>query len=203
MADFDPDDPLARFLAQFGITPGDDWREHPERLLERLQSMMRSFNTQMAGYGPADAESGMNWSFARDVARRSMAAARKGSGSGSERLAAVRDAASLAGMWLDGEVAFPGSGQLATCWTPEDWLDKTFPTWQQLLRPVVGSLVAALQELIGQDGDDEVARTLRPMVRASATAMQATTIGQSLGKLALSALSASDAGIPLSRQPQV
>ena len=64
------ENPLAQFLAQFGITPGPDGEFDLAALTGRLQSVMSQFQTQMAGFGPSDASSGMNWTFTKDIARR-------------------------------------------------------------------------------------------------------------------------------------
>ena len=68
------ENPLAQFLAQFGITPGPDGEFDLAALTGRLQSVMSQFQTQMAGFGPTDPDSGMNWTFTRDIARRVTAA---------------------------------------------------------------------------------------------------------------------------------
>ncbi len=197
----DPDDQeaLLRFLAQFGITPGPDGRLDLEQLMGRLQGLMSAFTTQMASFGRSD-ESGMNWAFTKDVVRRlTVAAGPDPIPSGSQQQA-IRDAVALADLWLDEEIGFDRLGTEAVAWTRAEWVDHTYPTWQQLVRPVVSQLSAALRGLMDTSGD---MRTAEPMLRMAMAGMFAAQIGQSLAPLAGSVVSAGDIGLPLTQQPQV
>lgn len=195
---------LLKFLAQFGITPGPDGRLDLEKLMGQMEGAMRAFATQMAGYGPADADSGVNWAFAQDIARRATRAAGEDPAPNSAQRAAIRDAAGLADLWLDEETAFPRITPPPTAWSRAEWLDHTYPAWQQLVRPVVNHLAAALGGLLGgRLGMERESAALQPMVRMAASGMFAAQVGQSLARLATDVLSAGDVGLPLTEHPRV
>ncbi|MGC3993217.1 MAG: zinc-dependent metalloprotease [Propionicimonas sp.] len=189
---------LLRFLAQFGISPGPDGRLDVEALMGRLQGMMGAFATQMASFGKSD-ESGMNWGFTRDVVRRLTAAAGPDPSAGAAELGRIRDAVALADLWLDEEIAFPRLSSPAAAWTRGEWVERTWSTWQQLVRPVTGQLSVALRGLV----DARESTSVEPMLRMALSGMFASQVGQSLASLAQSVVSAGDIGLPLTDEPQV
>ncbi|MFT4107993.1 zinc-dependent metalloprotease [Propionicimonas sp.] len=197
----DPDgeeEALLRFLAQFGISPGPDGRLDVEALMGRLQGMMGAFATQMASFGKSD-ESGMNWGFTKDVVRRLTAAAGPDPSAGTAELARIRDAVALADLWLDEELGFPRLSSPAAAWTRAEWVERTWSTWQQLVRPVTGQLSVALRGLV----DARESASVEPMLRMALSGMFASQVGQSLASLAQSVVSAADIGLPLTGEPQV
>ena len=115
-------------------------------------------------------------------------------------IARIRDAVGLADLWLDEEITFPRLASSATAWSRTAWIDNTYPTWQQLVRPVVTSLSAALRGLM--DGPGEM-RAAEPMLRMALAGMFAAQVGQSLGSLASTVVSAGDIGLPLTEEPRV
>ncbi|MGB7962765.1 MAG: zinc-dependent metalloprotease [Propionicimonas sp.] len=194
---------LLKFLAQFGLTPGPDGRLDIEALMGRMQSMMSAFTSQLASHGPSD-ESGMNWQFTKDIARKVTAADGADPTPLAAQHAAVRDASALADLWLDEQIAFPAVARPAAAWSRAEWVENTFATWQQLTRPVVTHLSAALGGLLDRQGtEDPAAGMMQPMIRAAAGGMFAAQVGQSLGRLATEAVSGGDIGLPLTRTPQV
>jgi len=190
---------LLRFLAQFGIEPGPDGRLEIEQLLGRMQGMMGAFTSQMASFGKSDA-SGMNWGFTKDVVRRITSAAGPDPAPTATELARIRDAVGLADLWLDEEISFSRLAAPATAWSREEWIEATYPTWQQLVRPVVSQLSVALRGLM--DGPSEM-RAAEPMMRMALAGMFAAQVGQSLGSIASTVISAGDIGLPLTGQSQV
>jgi putative hydrolase len=193
------DEALLRFLAQFGITPGPDGRLDVEQLMGRMQGMMSAFTTQMASFGKSDA-SGMNWGFTGDVVRRLTASAGPDPAPTPGQQADVRDAVALADLWLDEEISFPRLTTTAAAWTRAEWVEATFPTWQQLTRPVVGQLSTALRGLIANEQETAAAE---PMLRMALSGMFAAQVGQSLASLAGTVVSAGDIGLPLTEQPRI
>jgi len=194
---------LLKFLAQFGLTPGPDGRLNIEELMGRMQGMMSAFSNQMASHGPTD-EAGMNWRFTKDIARKVTAADGADPTPLAAQHAAVRDATALADLWLDEQISFPAVARPAAAWSRAEWVENTFTTWQQLTRPVVTQLSAALGGLLDRQGStDPGAGMMQPMIRAAAGGMFAAQVGQSLGRLATEVVSAGDVGIPLTQKPQV
>lgn len=196
------ENPLAQFLAQFGITPGPDGEFDLAALTQRLQSVMAQFQTQMAGFGPSDADSGMNWTFTRDIARKVTASLGPDHAPSQEESARVRDVTALADLWLDEEISFPRLSTPAVAWSRAEWVEGTFETWRKLANPIVTSLAAALGSLMAREtGPGE--EFMKPMVRAAASGMFAAQVGQSVGNLSAEVLSVSDIGLPLGQRPQV
>ena len=196
------ENPLAQFLAQFGITPGPDGEFDMAALTQRLQAVMAQFQTQMAGFGPTDSGSGMNWTFTKDIARRVTASLGADQTPTAAQAGQVRDAAGLADLWLDEAIGFPRLSAPAVAWSRAEWVEGTFETWRKLSNPIVTSLSAALGALMSREaGPGE--EFMKPMVRAAASGMFAAQVGQSLGSLATEVLSVSDIGLPLGARPQV
>jgi len=193
------DDDLMRFLAQFGIQPGPDGEIDPTQVLGKLQGLMGSFSTQLAGFGPT--QGGMNWEFTRSIAHRTLA--QSAGPTPSMDVRAMRDAVALADLWLDGEIAFGRITAPAQTWSRDDWIDTTFPAWQELLAPVVTALSGAIQNLVGDGADDQMAKAMRPMAKMAATGMLAAQVGQALGSLAGAVVSAGELGLPLTPRPLV
>ena len=190
---------LLRFLAQFGIEPGPDGRLEIEQLLGRMQGMMGAFTSQMASFGKSD-DSGMNWGFTKDVVRRLSASAGPDPVPTPAELARIRDAVALGDLWLDEEISFSRLAAPASAWSRSEWIDNTYPTWQQLVRPVVSRLSVALRGLMDGPGELQAAE---PMLRMARAGMFAAQVGRSLGSLAGSVVSAGDIGLPLTAQPWV
>ena len=195
---------LLRFLAQFGINPGPDGRLDLEELMARAQSMMTAFTSQLAGFGATDPESGINWRFTKDVARKITAATGPDPTPSTRNWNDIRAAAELADLWLDEQLAFPPLAPPPAAWSRAEWVENTFDTWQQLIRPVVTALTATLGELLsGQAPGDPAAGMLAPMVRTAAAGMFAAQVGQALGRLSVEVVSSGDIGLPLTPRPAV
>ncbi len=196
---------LLRFLSQFGITPGPDGRLDMQELMGRMQSMMAAFTSQLASFGPTESDSGMNWRFTKDIARKLTASAGPDPTPSASQLTAIRSAAELADLWLDEEIAFPPLSPRPMAWSRAEWVENTFDTWQQLIRPVVTQLSHTLGGLLDSQagGDPAAAGMLQPMIRTAASGMFAAQVGQSLGRLAVEAFSAGDIGLPLTARPVV
>lgn len=201
----DPTNPLNQFFAQFGITPGPDGEFDLNQLMSKLQGAMQQFSAQLARMGPTDPESGMNWAFTKDVARKVTAGKGTDATPTPTEAAQIRDAVGLADLWLDSEIAFPRLAATAAAWSRADWVEQTFGTWQRLARPIVNSLSAALGTLLNREGVAETpgGELMQPMMRAAASGMFGAQVGQSLGSLATEVVSVSDIGLPLTATPRV
>lgn len=189
------DDALLRFLAQFGITPDASGQMDLNQLMGRMQSMLAAFNTQLAGFGKADADSGMNWGFTLDLARRAIAQAGSDPQPDAATTARVRDAVALADLWLDEEIAFDRLAAPAVAWRRVDWMEQTFDTWQLLVRPVISQLANALRALVGRPD----AAAAEPMLRLAVAGMFAAQISDTLGDAATTVVSGSDIGLPVTK----
>lgn len=189
------DDALLRFLAQFGITPDASGNMDLDQLMARMQSMLAAFNTQLAGFGKADADSGMNWGFTLDLARRAITQAGPDPQPDPAATARIRDAVGLADLWLDAEIAFDRLPAPATAWRRVDWVEQTFETWQALVRPVISQLANALRSLV----DRPDASAAEPMLRLAVAGMFAAQVSDTLGGAATAVVSGTDIGLPMTR----
>lgn len=189
------DDALLRFLAQFGITPDASGQMDLSRLMDRMQSMLAAFNTQLAGFGKSDADSGMNWGFTLDLTRRAIAQAGSDPQPDPATVARIRDAVALADLWLDDEIAFDRLSAPAAAWRRVDWVEQTFETWQALVRPVISQLANALRALVGRPD----AAAAEPMLRLAVAGMFAAQVSDTLGGAATTVVSGTDIGLPVTR----
>ncbi len=195
----DDQEALMRFLAQFGITANADGSMDPAQLMGRMQELLTTFNTQLAGFGTADAASGMNWGFTRDLVRRATAEAGPDPELTSAQQAQIVDAVGLADLWLDAEIEFGRLSTTAVAWRRTDWVDHTLSTWQQLVQPVITQLSVALRSLV--EADQPAA--MEPMLKLAVSSMFAAQLSQTLASLATSVLSGSDLGLPITDESRV
>ncbi len=179
--------------------------------------------------GPAD-EGPVNWGLAREVALEVVEAAGGGSGSAVERQAprigfgapspgripappradadAVAEAAKVADLWLDDVTRFPAAPVSCEAWTPQQWVDRTMPTWRSLVAPVAERMAGAMTSALPGSGGGELPAGLPP--EAAALVSQAgpmfqrlgggllgMQLGQAIGGMAREVTGAFDAGFPL------
>ncbi len=208
MADRDPLDmssgqgdddrnPLAEFMAQFGIKPGPGGTFDLEQLMGHLQDAMAQFSRQMSAMGGDDGS--LNWTFAKDIARKTAAARGPDPSPDSSDIAAIADAVGLANLWLDQQTVFERGGATPVAWSRAEWIENTFPTWQRLVSPVTASMSAAIAGLIGRQAADlaGLQPMLEPMMRAASQGMLSAQIGQAVGDLSTDVVGATDIAIPV------
>lgn len=195
--------PLAEFMAQFGIRPGADGNYDLGELMGHLQAAMGQMGAQMAAFGGGD--DGLNWSFVRDVARKVTASQGADPSTTPAETAAVRDAVGLADLWLDRQTSFGRVSAPAAAWSRAEWVEHTLPVWQQLVSPVAASLAAAISSMIGRQSAElaGLQPMMEPMMRAASSGMLAAQIGQALGLLSTDVVSACDISIPLTARPVI
>ncbi|MCL1839211.1 MAG: hypothetical protein FWG47_07905, partial [Propionibacteriaceae bacterium] len=69
--DLDPNEQnLRKLLAQLGIQLGPDGKPDLSALMKQAEIIMRNYQTQMAGFGETEADSGLNWGYVLDTAKR-------------------------------------------------------------------------------------------------------------------------------------
>ena len=197
----DDNNPLAEFMAQFGIQPGPDGTFNLEQLIGRLQDAMSQFSRQMASMGGDDGS--LNWSFAKDIARKTSAARGPDPVPDPSDVAAISDAVGLANLWLDQQTVFARSNAVPAAWSRAQWIENTFGTWQRLVSPVTASMASAIGGLIGRQAADlaGLQPMLEPMMRAASQGMLSAQIGQAIGELSTDVVSATDIAIPVTTSP--
>ena len=199
----DESNPLAEFMAQFGIRPGADGNYDLGELMGHLQQAMSQLSAQMAGFGTG--EQGLNWSVVRDVARTVTAAQGADPTTTPAEGQAVRDAVGLADLWLDQQTAFDRVAAPGVAWSRAEWVESTLPVWQQLVSPVAASLAAAVSAMIGRQSAElaGLQPMMEPMMRAASSGMLSAQLGQALGLLSTDVVSACDISLPLTAKPVV
>ena len=176
-------------------------------MLQQMGQMLQSGSTS---------SDPVNWSIARDTARKAIVAEGDPSVSATE-LRETEEAIALAETWIDGATVFPSTGARAGAWCRSEWLEATFAAWQRIIGPL-GEQASAMmsQALPGQAGASglpaelgdlppEFASMLGPllgMAKQMGAMSLGSQFGQGLGALAGEVVSASDIGVPLTDEPR-
>jgi putative hydrolase len=201
----DENNPLAQFMAQFGITPGPDGNYDLPDLMGKLQQAMGQFTSRMAAFGPTNSPDGLNWDFTRNVARQVTAAQGPDPSPGNSETAVVRDAVGLADLWLDQQTTFGRIAAPAAAWSRAEWVENTFDVWRSLVSPVAASMAAAIGDMLGQQSAELAGAQpfTEPMMRAASSWMLSAQLGQALGLMSTDVVSACDISFPLTAKPVV
>lgn len=160
-----------------------------------LSGIVGQINAMMQG---TSSEGGINWDSAKQQARQILVAQGDPSVS-SQQAAAVKDAATLADLWLDAVTEFERPNFSTEAWSKSEWIENSFDTWKEVTGPVAQSLAQAMndtmtsqlpQELSGMLGGGNIFAGMGGMLFS----MQ---MAQALSSLATEVVSSTDLGIPL------
>lgn len=176
--------PFEQFFNMLGGTNGPNLGGFDiSGLMGQVQAMMQPYD------GP------VNWNLATDIARRVVASAPDPSATSADQ-ARVADAFRLADHWLDSATSLPSGIATTAAWSRAEWVDQTTGVWKVLVEPVAKNVVDAM----GSAMPEEVRATAGPllgMLSKAGGAMFGQQVGQAIGGLAGSVLTASDIGLPL------
>ena len=167
----------------FGGAPGASGMPDLSALMSQMQAMM------------APHEGSVNWTLAKDVARRTVAEEPDPTPTDRQR-SEVADALRLADHWLDSATEFPSGVRSAVAWSRAEWVEETVGVWQRLVEPVAEHVVSAMGSALPAEAQ-AMAGPLMGILGQAGGAMFGTQVGQALGGLAGEVLSASDIGLPL------
>src|SRR5689334_20693785 len=125
--------PFEQFFGSLGGVAGGPAGGMPDlnQLFSQIQFLMQPYD------GP------LNWDFALDMARKTVAQSPDPSPSQRQK-DAVADAVRLADHWLDETTAFPSGVTSATAWSRAEWIVGTTDVWKVLVEPIAESSVQAL-----------------------------------------------------------
>ncbi len=199
-----PKDPLAEMIARLmgGGAAGFDPAElakaaglpsDPQAMamiMQQVQSMFAS-----AGDGP------VNWTLARDHARRVAATDSDPAPSAAERRD-VDEALRLAELWLDPVTDFARTNLMGQAWSRAEWVEASMETWRLLTEPVATSIATALSAAIAQQLPEEMKTMMggaSSMLQNMGGAMFGMQLGQAVGALSKEVLGSTDIGIPLAQ----
>jgi putative hydrolase len=155
-----------------------------------LSALMSQMQAMMAPH-----EGSVNWTLAKDIARRTVAEHPDPSPS-ARQSTEVADALRLADHWLDSATEFPSGVTSTAAWSRAEWVEQTVDVWQVLVEPVAEHVVSAMGNALPQEAQ-QMAGPLLGILGQAGGAMFGTQVGQALGGLAGEVLSASDIGLPL------
>ncbi len=159
-----------------------------------------------------DSTSGVNWGVAKDTARKAVAALGPDPTPTAAQQRAVREAVSLAEVWLDEATVFPRVSASVSAWSRAEWIETTMPVWRRLVEPVATHIADAMEGALtlGEAGAEQgppgmagMEQMLRPMLRTSGASMFGLQLGQGLGQLAGEVVGATDIGLPLGEPGRV
>lgn len=162
--------------------------------LEQLMSQLRQAMQNPDGR--------IDWSIATDQA---VAAAEAGSRSATDaQTAAVAQAFSVAGLWLDEWTVFATLADAPAALTRTRWIRATMPFWVQLAEPVALRIAESLTTVFTEQIPPEIASELAGrvpdtgrMLRQVCGTIFAAQLGAVVGSLAEDVVSGGDVGVPL------
>jgi len=163
--------------------PGGAGMPDLNQLFSQLQSMMQPHE------GP------LNWEFALDGARKTVAQSPDPSPTQRQR-DAIADALRLADHWLDETTDFPSGITITTAWSRAEWIVHTTDVWKVLIEPIAESSVEALSASLPEEAR-AMSGPLLGILGQAVGGMLAAQVGTGLGTLAAEVLSVSDIGVPL------
>lgn len=140
-------------------------------------------------------EGALNWEFAIDTARKTVAQQPDPSPTQRQR-DAVADAVRLADHWLDETTTFPSGVTSTAAWSRAEWIVGTTDVWKVLVEPIAESSVQALGGALPAEAQ-AMSGPLMGILGKAMGGMLASQVGSGLGTLAAEVLSVSDIGVPL------
>ena len=176
---------FAQFGGAFGAQPGPGGTGMPDlsALMGQMQSMMSPH------------EGSVNWTLAKDVARRTVAQQPDPFPTAQQR-SEVADALRLADHWLDSATDLPSGVSTTAAWSRAEWVEETLEVWKRLVEPVAEHVVTAMGSALPEEAK-AMAGPLIGILNQAGGAMFGSQVGQALGGLAGEVLTASDIGLPL------
>jgi putative hydrolase len=140
-------------------------------------------------------EGAVNWEFARDLARQTVAQSSDPSANAGDS-ARVSDAARLAEHWLDRVTDFPAPSPTVAAWSRAEWVEASMPTWKRLVEPVAENVVKAMGSALPAEAQ-AMAGPMMGLLNQLGSAMFTSQLGQAIGELSGEVVSATDVGFPV------
>ena len=176
---------------------------------QQIAEVFRQFADAMSYQGGP-----VNWDFAKNTARQTIAAKGDPSVLDNQRSAVV-DAMRLADLWLEDATSLPSGIRSIKAWSRSEWVEATMPVWQKLCQPIAERAVDSMGSILPVSdadlGDIPPELTgglpagalagalggLGEMMRRMSGMMVGTQAGAAVGTLAEDIISSSDIGLPL------
>jgi putative hydrolase len=133
-----------------------------------------------------------------------------------EDLTQIQEAINIADLWINEATTFPAlplTDSIAL--SRKDWIDSTLNGWQELTKPLVDSMSAALSSMLdqgldGQGEDNGISipgfgpmsiskSSINAIMATFMSSLISTQLGQSIGALSTTVTGANDVALPLSK----
>ncbi|MDN5724533.1 MAG: zinc-dependent metalloprotease, partial [Propionibacteriales bacterium] len=156
------------------------------------------------GQTGAAPEGGVNWELAKDTARKTSAGLGPDPTPTEAQREAVREAVTIAEVWLDDATTFPRAGGQPQAWARAEWIENTLEVWKRLVTPVASKIADAMENSLAQRGGEEdpgmpgLQEMVGPMIRSTGASMFGVQLGQALAQLGNEVVGATDIALPLS-----
>lgn len=222
-------DPLEDFLRSF--LPGEAAEQAARQLRDsglevsgmlplHNPTLMQQLTAQAKALFSSDSEP-VNWTLAKQAAIQGLNLSSSETVT-TEQAAQIRQALTVADLWLDPVTNFTAPGTHREVWKRSDWLENTLEAWKEICNPVAAriakvfaeTLVArmpeadtppelieeTLTEVLGQAPSGYMIlppAAVQQLVPQLTAATLAYTVGNALGTLAQEVLGAGDSGFPL------
>lgn len=149
----------------------------------------------------------INWQMVEDIAKQQAYQAGDPSLSAAQAQQ-VRQALTVADLWLDPITDFATKNVRRDAWTRVSWVENTLPAWKGICEPVAANASRALSEALQQEIQDSAEYGLPPeMAQLSGSISAAiprmssmvfsSQVGQALSALSQESFGSSDSGLPL------
>lgn len=178
-------------------------------LSELSPGQLMAMRAQLQQVFAASSDEPVNWQMGQDLALQTARATGDPtvtSGTAVE----VRQALSVADLWLDTATdLMPAPGD-REAWSRSTWVERTLPVWKEVVAPVAEAattaLAGALERQMKELPPEMAAATqqmgaLSKIMRSMAGTAFGLQLGQAIGQLGAEAVSATDVGLPLTREP--
>lgn len=210
----------------FGFTPDNGDEQEPEgnnpfgfenfgEIFKQFSGMGLNLPALMASLSGQASPASLSKEMIRDISRKYLSAHGEVPVT-VEDLTQIQEAINIADLWINEATAFPSlplTDSIAL--SRRDWIDSTLNGWQELTKPLVDSMSAALSSMLDQglDGQGEGSGISIPgfgqmsIPKSSINAIMATfmsslistQLGQSIGALSTTVTGANDVALPLSK----
>ncbi|MBH0121874.1 zinc-dependent metalloprotease [Rhodococcus sp. CX] len=162
----------------------------------QLGQMLSQFGQMLSGMGNAMGTGGtgpVNYEVAMKLARQQVGSFTPVSSGEAD---AIRDAAHLAELWLDGATTLPAGATRTVAWTPVEWLENTLDTWKRLCDPVAEQINGMWIQGLPEEARQMAGPMLGMFGQMGGLAF-GSQLGQALGQLSKEVLTSTDIGLPL------
>jgi putative hydrolase len=138
----------------------------------------------------------VNYDLAKQLAVQRLASTGGTGEPTSAQLGAVTDAVRLAEVWLDAATTLPSGVSTVQAWSPQQWVERTLPTWQRLCDPVAHQFATAWTSALPAEAR-QAAGPLLAMVSQMGGLAFGSQLGAALAQLGGEVLTSTDVGLPL------